>query len=158
MFSKACIYGIQAAIYLAQQRQQQTDRAFIPAVEIANAVGIPFRFLKKILQTLVEKGILVSQRSTNGGLALAREAGEISIFEVIQAIDGGEMFVSACILQFPGCGNEKPCPLHQDWAIERKRLHTMFTKTSLKSLAGNVSKGLTRLGVVVQEVVQETTP
>ncbi len=146
MFSKACIYGIQAAIYLAQQHNQQSDRAFIPVAEIAQMLGIPFQFLKKVIQQLGEKNIVQTQRSAKGGVALARQASEIAIFEVIEAIDGGEMFVSECILKFPGCGNEKPCPMHHQWAVERVRLKTMFEKATLDSLARNVSKGLTRLG------------
>jgi Rrf2 family transcriptional regulator, iron-sulfur cluster assembly transcription factor len=147
MFSKACIYGIQAAIYLAQQQKLQSDRQYIPVVEIAQTLGIPFQFLKKIMQSLSEKGLTVSQRSAKGGMALARSAENISIFEVIQAIDGAAILVSDCILSFPGCGDEKPCPLHHQWAVERKRLRTMFETTTLEFLAGNVSQGLTRLGI-----------
>jgi Rrf2 family protein len=146
MFSKACIYGIQAAIYLAQQQKQQSDRAYIPVAEIAQTLGIPFQFLKKIIQQLGEKNVVLTQRSAKGGVCLARQASEIAIFEIIEAIDGGEMFVNECILKFPGCGNEKPCPIHHHWAVERVRLRTMFEKATLHSLAGDVSKGLTRLG------------
>jgi Rrf2 family protein len=146
MFSKACIYGIQAAIYLAQQQKQQSDRAYIPVAEIAQTLGIPFQFLKKIIQQLGEKNVVLTQRSAKGGVCLARQASEIAIFEIIEAIDGGEMFVNECILKFPGCGNEKPCPIHHHWAVERVRLRTMFEKATLHLLAGDVSKGLTRLG------------
>ncbi|TAE21790.1 MAG: Rrf2 family transcriptional regulator [Candidatus Kapaibacterium sp.] len=146
MFSKACIYGIQAAIYLAQQHKHQSDRAYIPVVEIAQTLDIPFQFLKKVIQQLGEKNVVQTQRSAKGGVSLARQGSEITVFEVIVAIDGGAIFLSECILKFPGCGNEKPCPMHHQWAVERVRLKTMFEKATLDSLAGNVSSGLTRLG------------
>jgi Rrf2 family protein len=145
MFSKALIYGIQAMIFLAQKSNQ--DRAYTPVSEIAQSLNIPFQFLKKIIQTLGEEGLLVTQRSAKGGVALARAAENITVFDVIKAIDGGEMFESECILKFPGCGNEKPCPMHHHWAIERVRLKAMFENTHLAVLATNVAEGLTRLGV-----------
>lgn len=147
MLSKACIYGIQAVIFLAQKHKQESDRAYIPVAEIAKTLNIPFQFLKKIIQLLGEAGILVTQRSAKGGVALAGKAVDTSVFDVIKAIDGGEMFESECILKFPGCGNEKPCPMHHHWAVERVRLRTMFQATNLATLAENVTEGLTRLGV-----------
>lgn len=148
MLSKSCIYGIQAAIFLAQQQKQQSNRQYIPVAEISRALGIPHQFLKKIMQGLVESGILISQRSAKGGVALAREASRISVFDIIRSIDGAEILISDCILQLPGCGDEKPCPMHNHWAVERSRLRVLFENTMLDTLADYVSKGFTRLGIV----------
>lgn len=132
-------------IFLAQQHNNYGSRQYVPIARIAEALDIPFQFLKKIMQVLVEKGLLISQRSAKGGVALIREAENMSVFEVIQAIDGAEILISGCILEFPGCGNDKPCPLHHEWAVERKRLRTLFEATTLYSVAKDVDKGLTRL-------------
>jgi Rrf2 family iron-sulfur cluster assembly transcriptional regulator len=147
MLSKSCIYGIQAAIFLAQQQKQQRNRQYIPVAEISQSLNIPHQFLKKIMQGLVEGGILISQRSAKGGVALVREASRISVFEIIRSIDGAEILISDCILKLPGCGDEKPCPMHHHWAVERTRLRTLFENTMLDTLADGVSKGFTRLGI-----------
>jgi Rrf2 family transcriptional regulator, iron-sulfur cluster assembly transcription factor len=147
MFSKACIYAIQATIYLAQQGREKDGKPYTPVAEIAQALGIPYQFLKKIIQTLAEKGLLLTQRSAKGGVALARSANTMTVLDVIAAIDGVEMFTTECILKFPGCGNEKPCPMHNHWAVERVRLQKMFEQTNLEEVAVNVSKGLIRLGM-----------
>jgi Rrf2 family protein len=145
MLSKSCIYGIQAAIFLAQQQKLQIKRQYIPVAEISQALNIPHQFLKKITQGLVESGILISQRSAKGGIALAHEATHISVFDIIRSIDGAEILISDCILELPGCGDEKPCPMHHHWAVERTRLRVLFENTMLDTLADNVSKGFTRL-------------
>lgn len=147
MFSKACIYAIQATIYLAQQSRERKDNLYTPVAEIAHALGIPYQFLKKIIQILAEKGLLLTQRSAKGGVALARSANTMTVLDVIAAIDGVAMFTTECILKFPGCGNEKPCPMHNHWAVERVRLQKMFQQTNLEEVAVNVSKGLIRLGM-----------
>lgn len=147
MFSKACIYAIQATIYLAQQSGEREGKPYTPVAEIAQALGIPFQFLKKIIQTLAEKGLLLTQRSAKGGVALARTANTMTVLDVIDAIDGVAMFTTECILKFPGCGNEKQCPMHNQWAAERVRLQKMFQQTNLEEMAVNVSQGLTRLGM-----------
>ncbi len=81
-------------------------------------------------------------------MALARSANTMTVLDVIAAIDGVEMLTTECILKFPGCSNEKPCPMHNHWAVERVRLQRMFQQTNPEEVAVNVSKGLTRLGMI----------
>ncbi len=135
MFSRSCTYGIQAGLYLA--REGATDR-FVPAHRIARDLNVPFHFLKKILQRLSDEGITRSVRSTNGGVALARNPDEISIWDIVDALDGVDKFDSECILKLPHCDKERPCALHQAWLQEKTRLQHMLKSTSLSDGAGSV--------------------
>lgn len=60
----------------------------IPVVELAEAQDIPPRFLQNLLSQLRRRGVVFSQRGTEGGYRLARPASEITLAEVLRAIDG----------------------------------------------------------------------
>jgi Rrf2 family protein len=147
MFSNACIYGIQAAIYIAMQQEEQ----FIPTSAIAHELSIPFQFLKKILQKLAEQNILGSQRSAKGGVKLARPSDMITLFDIIAAIDGVELLTNRCILNMPGCGNTTPCPLHALWGVERARLRRLFENATLRDMAERTIDLDLRLGMLTPE-------
>lgn len=100
-------------------------------------MGIPFQFISKVMQILSEKKLVISRRGTSGGIMLAREAGEISLLDIIEAIDGLSLF-QECILGLPGCGHATPCPLHEEWATEREKLREYFKSTSLADVVAGI--------------------
>lgn len=136
MISKAASYGIQSLAYLATD---ETQRDYVPISEISRELDIPYHFLKKVIADLVVGGLLISHRSAKGGIALARDASEISLMDIIARTDGTAVF-EECILGLPGCGVEHPCALHKSWATERTRLYTMFSTSSLAALASQISR------------------
>src|SRR5512147_2652056 len=71
------------------------DRGSSSAREIAGQYDIPIELLAKVLQRLVRRGLLVSQQGTRGGYQLARVPSQISVADVIQAIEG-PVTVTAC--------------------------------------------------------------
>jgi Rrf2 family protein len=89
--SKKTDYALMAMKHLATHR----DRGSSSAREIAEHYDIPIELLAKVLQRLVRGGLLVSQQGTRGGYQLARIPGQISVADVIQAIDG-PVAVTAC--------------------------------------------------------------
>ena len=138
LFSKACEYGIRAALYVAAQ---PTD-GFTPVKDISERLGISFTFLAKIAQTLKQAGLLRTIRGPQGGVALARPAAEIRLIEVVRAIDGNDLFTE-CALGLPGCGHRAPCPLHTEWAAARGRVATMLTDATLASVTEEIlTRGL----------------
>ncbi|HEX3654603.1 MAG TPA: Rrf2 family transcriptional regulator [Pirellulales bacterium] len=83
-FSRTVAYGVQATLGLAQA---SGDRP-VPCSQLAADGKLPERFLLQILRTLVTHGILQSTRGVEGGYRLSRSAAEISLLEIIEAIDG----------------------------------------------------------------------
>ena len=140
LLSKACEYGIRAVLYLAAR----TPGTYVPIRAISDALGMPYHFLAKIVQTLAQRGILASSRGPNGGVALARPASQITLEEIVLAIDGPAVFTE-CVLGLPGCGEQKPCPLHEQWIPTRDRLHRMFERASLAEMAERMEEGDFRL-------------
>ncbi len=130
LLSKSCEYGLRAALYVSMSEKE----GYVPIRVISSDLGMSAHFLTKILQQLTKAGILKSFRGPNGGIALARPASQVALIEVVEAIDGPELF-RECMLGLPGCGERQPCPLHNKWMIERERLAALFATTTLDQLA-----------------------
>jgi Rrf2 family protein len=77
-------YAVRAALQLAASR----DDGPLKAEAIADAQGIPHKFLESILNDMRRGGLVLSQRGGNGGYRLARPAESISIADVIRVVDG----------------------------------------------------------------------
>lgn len=133
LLSKACVYGLRAALYLAVNEGGN----YTPIRPMSEKLEISFHFLTKIMQQLTAKGILESYKGPNGGIRLTRPGNEIPLMEIIQAIDGPELFTE-CALGLEGCGEKDPCPLHEKWADARNDIRDMMENTTLTEL---VTKG-----------------
>ena len=82
--SRTVAYAVQAALQLAQS----DSRVPVPCSQLASQGHMPERFLLQILRNLVTHGILQSTRGVEGGYALERSPEDISLLELIEAIDG----------------------------------------------------------------------
>ena len=100
------------------------------ADEIAKALGIPKEFISKILQSLTESGIVESKRGKNGGFTLAKDPSKIRLIDVVAAIDGLDIF-NSCVLGFPSCTPDHPCPVHENWGELRTNAYNMLTDETL---------------------------
>jgi Rrf2 family protein len=140
MFSSACNYGLRACLYIASQE----NRLYIPIGEISKNLDISFHFLTKILQKLSKENILASFKGPKGGIKLSRPAEEITLAEIILAIDGTKFF-DQCILGLEECNDKSPCPLHDDWIKLRKQIQRMLEQTSLMDLTAKMKMNKFRL-------------
>src|SRR2546421_1168295 len=82
--TRASSYALHAMTYMASQKQNQPIASHL----VAQARGIPERFLLKVLKPLVSARLLTSVKGPNGGYRLARSPSEISMLDVVEAVDG----------------------------------------------------------------------
>ena len=82
--SRASSYALHALAYMAGRPSGRP----VASHHIAEARGIPERFLLKVLKPLVTAGVLRSLKGPNGGFRLARPASQITLLEVVEAADG----------------------------------------------------------------------
>lgn len=82
--SRTLSYAVQALLELSELGDNQP----VSCRQLAEMGGMPKRFLLQILRALVTKGILRSTRGVEGGYTLARPASQISLLEIVEAIDG----------------------------------------------------------------------
>lgn len=135
IFSRQCEYAIQALIYLAKKPSGQ----WTSIKEIAEQLKIPQHFLGKIMQALSTKGTLNSQKGLFGGFKLAKPSKEISLFDIVEAIDG-DGYRTSCVLGFPDCSANSPCPVHDKWKDMRDNIVEMIKKKNLLELANEITK------------------
>lgn len=102
-------YAIRAVMYLAQLGPDQKAATS----QIAEAQGIPLSFLAKIVAQLSVAGLLSTMRGARGGVTLARPAEEISLLEVVEAIDG-PIQLNECVNGYRDCPVED-CGMQSVW-------------------------------------------
>ncbi len=142
MFSKACEYGIRAAVYIALQ---SLDNRRVSVNEIAEEIDSPVAFTAKILQQLTRNNIVHSVKGPTGGFEIDREAMDtVKLSKIVKAIDGDKIYVG-CGLGLKECNADRPCPLHDKFVDIRTDLRTMLQSTSLYELATGLEVGLTYL-------------
>ena len=83
--SQRVTYGIMAAVNLAMHVHQNVP---VQARAIARHQGIPVRFLEQVLHSMKKAGLVESVRGAQGGYRLSRKPGDLSIAEIMEALDG----------------------------------------------------------------------
>ncbi len=102
--------------------------------EMAQARGVPRSFLAKILQKLKRANIVESFRGVKGGFALARKPSDISLLDVIEAIQG-VVSLNICAVDEKACDRSGDCVIHPVWVILREDFQTMLGKFDFQMLA-----------------------
>jgi Rrf2 family transcriptional regulator, iron-sulfur cluster assembly transcription factor len=128
--SQTSAYAVRALAYLAQQQ----DRAFHGAREIADAIGAPPNYLGKTLQSYVRADILDARRGKTGGVRLAVDPEEITLWEVLDAIQGLSD-LDRCPLGNAVCDNANACGIHTRWSAIKTIYSDMLRSTTLDSVA-----------------------
>jgi len=129
IFSKKCEIGLQAVIFLATEGKN----ILFNSLEVSEKVKQPKEFVSKVLQTLTSSGIVGSKKGKNGGFFLAKSASKIRLIEIVEAIDGLDIF-NNCVLGFPGCSSEEPCPVHAKWGKLRDEAYKMLSEETLEDI------------------------
>lgn len=101
--------------------------------QIAREKQIPPSFLAKIISQLSIAGFIHTSRGARGGVMLARPAEEISVLDVVEAIDG-PIAVNECTLSSAGCPFTDNCPLHDLWCGVQREMVTRLKGTSFAEL------------------------
>ncbi len=135
IFSRQCEYALQAVSYLALQPAGKNTSI----KDLARKLHIPYHFLAKILQNLTYKKLLVSQKGPSGGFALALNPDKITLFHIVEAIDGAG-FSNKCVMGFPECSGKSPCAVHTQWAKMREGIYSMLVSENIAEMAMAMKK------------------
>jgi Rrf2 family transcriptional regulator, nitric oxide-sensitive transcriptional repressor len=124
MFSQTVEYALRAVVYLADQQPEARTTE-----QIAARTLVPKPYLSKVLQALVKGGVVRSQRGLHGGMALAKEAGELTILEVVNAVEPIQR-IRTCPLGLTAHG-ARLCPLHRRLDNAMASVEEAFRGTTL---------------------------
>lgn len=128
-FSKTCELGLQAVLFLSIKK----EKIIFNAEEISKELKVPKEFVSKVLQILTGSGIVGSKKGKNGGFYLAKSPTNIKLIDIVETIDGLDVF-KTCLLGFPGCSSENPCPVHNKWGKLRDEAIRMLSEETLEQL------------------------
>lgn len=124
MFSQTVEYALRAVVFLAKDESAPRTTA-----QIAKATKVPQAYLSKLLQNLNQHGIVDSQRGIGGGITLSKPANELTILEVVNAVDPIKR-IKTCPLELTSHG-VKLCPLHRRVDNALAMVEDAFRQTTL---------------------------
>ena len=121
-------YAVRAVLYLARNGDQRTATSMI-----AEKQRIPPSFLAKIVSQLSIAGLLHTSRGARGGVSLARAPHEITLLEVIEAIDG-PIQLNECVGDTGACSFDDDCPLRPVWCDAQEQLVNKLKDTNFADM------------------------
>ena len=108
--------------------------AKVPIADIAKHRMLPLDFVRRIVGDLVKAGILATSRGSGGGVSLARPAEEISLGEVVHAMEGG-IALNHCVSDRRVCPLAAGCPVQSVWVDATQVLDDYLTTVRFSALA-----------------------
>jgi Rrf2 family nitric oxide-sensitive transcriptional repressor len=130
MFSQTVEYALRAVTQLAiYPHCVQTTS------DIAQVTKVPLPYLSKVLQSLHRQGILKVKRGLHGGYLLAKSPAELSLYEVVQAVDPIQR-IATCPLEIASHG-KRLCALHRKMDQALADMEAAFRSTTLEELVTN---------------------
>lgn len=109
--SRLTDYGIMLLTYIARDPALMTRNAR----DLAAAANLPQPTVSKILKILAREGLLVAHRGVKGGFSLARQPAEISVAEIISALEGPIAITECSVHTLGRCQLERLCPVGSHW-------------------------------------------
>ena len=136
--SRETDYGIVILTYLAGGR----DDVPSSAREVAEEVNLSLPMVKKVLKELVVAGLLESQRGVHGGYNLARSPEEISVLDIIDAMEG-PLGLTQCTSETPDdCNILEVCQVRHNWELVNEAIREALDRIKLLDMAGSVPRPL----------------
>ena len=122
-------YATRAVLYLASNGNGKR----VATSQVAKEQKIPSSFLAKIISQLSLAGLIHTSRGAHGGISLARSPEEITLLQVIEAIDG-PIQINACVGREDVCSFEGNCPIQSVWCDAQDELTTKLRNTNFAQL------------------------
>ncbi|MEW5743869.1 MAG: Rrf2 family transcriptional regulator [Nitrospirota bacterium] len=122
-------YAIRCVLYLSGKPGD-----IVMVDEIAREMEIPKSFLAKILQKLNKSGLVKSYRGIKGGFQLARSPREVTLLDVVEAVEG-PVALNSCVIDKSVCGRSSTCGVHHVWADVRADFREILKKYTFERLA-----------------------
>lgn len=125
-------YAVRGVIYLASQPPGKVSLL----AEVAESVDVPHTFLAKIFQQFSKSGIVKSFRGTGGGFILADDPENITLLQVVEAVEG-PITPNRCVLRPGECERDNFCTAHPIWKNIQTQVRDMLGNVTLKDLASS---------------------
>lgn len=128
-------YAIRMLAYIADHKEE----TLLNATQLSDNLLIPYKFLTKIMTTLVKADIVESIRGRDGGFKLKKDAREIKVDDILNLFNDS-IKDEECILGIGFCDSMCKCALHDQWMEPKLLTQKMFRESSLEDIAGKGCK------------------
>lgn len=132
--TKQADYAIVLMTYFARAEPDLV----LSARDLANTAHLPIPTVTKLLKIMARDGLLVSQRGLKGGYSLAREPQDISVAQVITAIEG-PIAITQCSGNASGCAKSARCPTQENWSMIDKAVREALNGISIDEMSRPLS-------------------
>lgn len=122
-------YAVRTVVYLALHG----NGGPVAASVIAKEMIIPTDYISKVVQALARAGLVESVAGRNGGAQLARDAGEMSMLEIVEAVDG-PVTLTRCVTRSGACPRDTYCVVHGFWQSAQDDLVGAMSKTTIADI------------------------
>jgi len=133
IYSRSAEYAMRAFVCLAEVPEGK----YAMVKNIAEESETPTHFLAKILQQLARKGFLRSSKGPTGGFTLRRPAEDITLLEIVDAIDGLSEY-ERCPSGMTECNDEAQCGMHDSWKALRSSIMGYLEGTTIADVAASL--------------------
>ena len=133
LYGSASEYAIRGLSELATR----STGGLVMLDDLISGTDLPRDFMAKIFQRLVRAGLLNSSRGRSGGFCLARPAHEITILDIINALEEHDP-MERCVVGMALCSDNMPCPQHDLYKPIRQRLKDYLSTSTLADLAASL--------------------
>jgi len=123
-----------AVVLLVDMARAQRTRS---AQQIAADTGVPLPTVSKVMKLLARDGLVVSTRGAGGGYGLGRPVEDITVADMIQAVEGPIALTSCVETAEEDCGIESLCPMHGHWNRVNRAVHTALSGVTLAEMAAD---------------------
>ena len=131
MISRTALHALKAVAALAERPDE-----FQGVSSIAEHIGAPHNYLGKLLQRLIDLGIVSSQKGKGGGFRLARPPERISLFDVVEPVDHVSRW-EGCFMGRDACSAANPCALHHEWVKIRGSYLKMLKESTIADVVAH---------------------
>jgi len=135
MFSQTVEYALRAVCHLAYTAPESSTTE-----QIAKSTKVPIAYLSKVLQGLVRAGVVKSQRGVGGGISLVKSPDDLTILEVVNAVDP-IVRIASCPLGLKAHGKNL-CPLHRRLDNAMASVEEAFRDTTLAEVIAEPSTSI----------------
>jgi Rrf2 family protein len=129
-------YAIHGLLFLAGN---ESNRGILLS-EIARIIEVPESYLRKVFQILSRRGIVIAQRGAKGGYFLSRQPEQISVREVVEAIEGISSLYSCVSKGKKKCTTLTHCPIEITFKKAGEKMYEILEKISLNDLLTDFTK------------------
>jgi Rrf2 family protein len=128
-------YAIHGLVYLARAPE---DRAVLLG-DIAATIKVPKEYMRKIFQQLTRKHLVVARRGAKGGYRLARPPAELTLKDVVEAVEG-DLPIYSCLRLHRHCELALSCPIKKTFDEAREKMAEVLRATSIRDLAREIAE------------------